>query len=100
MELLKVNDSGEEITCMSNEEIENISGGFEIVSDPIYKLSYEEERGLRAAGYNLRKTKNGNFRITNEDGKMAGPSEIQTICKVINRSKGNRSIWSYIFNIN
>ncbi len=100
MELLKLNDNNEEVTCMSNEEIENISGGLEIVSDPIYKLNYEEEKGLKSAGYRLSKTKKGNFRITNEDGKMASPSEIQTICRLINRTRHNKTIWSYIFNIN
>ncbi len=100
MELLKLNDKGEEVTCMSNEEIENISGGLEIVSDPIYKLSYEEEKGLKAAGYRLSKTKKGNFRIDNEDGKMASPSEIQTICKLINHTKNkDRNLWSIIFNL-
>lgn len=100
MDLLKLNDKDEEIVCMSNDEIDNIIGGFAIVSDPIYKLTNEEEKGLKAAGYNLKKTNSGNYRITNEDGKMASPSEIQTLCKVINRcTKKDKSIWSYIFDM-
>ena len=39
MELLKLNDKGEEVTCISNEEAENISGGLEIVGEPVYKLN-------------------------------------------------------------
>ena len=79
---------------------EGVKGGFAIVSDPIYKLTYEEEKGLGAAGYNLKRTNSGNYRITNEDGKMASPLEIQTLCKVINRSKNkNKSVWTYIFHM-
>ena len=100
MELLESNEKGEEIVCMSSEEIDNVIGGFSIVSDPIYKLTYEEEKGLRAAGYKLKKTNSGNYRITDEYGKMANPSEIQTLCKVIKRSaEKNKNIWSYIFDM-
>ena len=79
MDLLKINSNGEEIIRMSGKEVEKINsidnfnkientkntetpenseipknpegvkGGFAIVSDPIYKLTYEEEKGLGAA---------------------------------------------------
>ena len=99
MDLLKINDKGEEIVCMSADEIDNVIGGFSVVSDPIYKLTFEEKKGLEAAGYKLKKTNSGNYRIMDEHNNMASPSEIQTLCKVINRCKNN-SLWSFIFNIN
>lgn len=85
---------------MSSEEIEAVTGGVSIVSDPIYKLNSKEVKGLEAADFILKKTNSGNYRITYKDGKMANPSEIQVLCKVINNSaRKDKSIWHYIFGI-
>ena len=81
MELLKLNDKGEEITRMSNEEIENISGGFEIVNEPIYKLDSDEIKSLTFFSYTLEKIEDGKFKIKDMDGKVADPKKVQLICE-------------------
>ncbi len=73
-------------TVLTQEELANLSGGYEIVSDPIYKLTDKEARALSSVGYRLKRTNSGNYRIMDENGKMASPSEIATVCKVIKRA--------------
>lgn len=86
MELFKLNDKGEEITRMSNEEIENISGGFKIVNDePIYELDSDEIKFLTGSGYTLEKIEDGKFKIKDMDGKVADPEEVEAMCEI---SKG------------
>ena len=82
MELLKLNDKGEEVTCMSNEEAENISGGLEIVGEPVYKLKDQEIFWLKDYGYTIESIGigGGRFKIKDQDGKVANPQEIQRIC--------------------
>lgn len=81
MELLKLNDKGEEVTCMSNEEIEKISGGFEIVNEPIYKLDSDEIKSLTTWGYTLEKIEDGKFKIKDRWGKVAGFEIVRSICE-------------------
>lgn len=82
---------------MSSEETKTFTGGVFIISNPIYKLNPQEVKGLEAADFNLKKTNSGNYRITCKGGKMANPSEIQVLCKVINNSaRKDKSIWHYI----
>ena len=50
MELFKLNDKGEEVTCMSNEEIEKISGGLKVVGDSVYELDSDEIKTLTDHG--------------------------------------------------
>lgn len=82
MELLKLNDKGEEITRMNNEEIENISGGLEIVGEPVYELKDQEIFWLKDFGYTIESIGigGGRFKIKDQDGKVANPQEIQRIC--------------------
>lgn len=82
MELFKLNDKGEEITRMSNEEIENISGGFEIVNEPIYKLDSDEIKTLTDHGYTLEKIGDGKFKIKDNRGVYVGPAFVQAVCKL------------------
>lgn len=82
MELLKLNDKGEEITRMSNEEIENISGGFEIVNEPIYKLDSDEIKCLTNMGYTLEKIEDGKFKIKDRRGKVADFKRVQSVCEM------------------
>lgn len=81
MELLKLNDKGEEVTCMSNEEAENISGGLEIVNEPIYKLDSDEINCLVFLSYTLEKIGDGKFKIKDMNGKVADPKEVQSTCE-------------------
>lgn len=84
---------------LTEEESANLGGGYEIVSDPIYKLTDKESRALSSGGYKLKKTNSGNYRIMDENGKMASPSEIATICKVVNRTsvgKRGRTFWDFL----
>ena len=80
MELLKLNDKGEEVTCISNEEAENISGGLEIVGEPVYKLNGLEMVWLKDYGYTIESVGDEKFKIKDQDGKVANPQEIQRIC--------------------
>ena len=83
MELLKLNDKGEEITRMSNEEIENISGGFKIVNDePIYELDSDEIKFLTGSGYTLEKIGDGKFKIKDNRGVYVRPTLVQAVCKL------------------
>ena len=70
---------------LKNEEMENVSGGYEMVSDPIYKLTANEVTYLKEVGYKLTATKSGNYRIKDNSGKMADSNEIQIVCKTINK---------------
>ena len=82
MELLKLNDKGEEITRMSNEEIENISGGLKVVGDSVYELDSDEIKTLTDYGYTLEKIGDGKFKIKDNRGVYVGPAFVQAVCKL------------------
>ena len=90
-----------ESIAVTEEELSKISGGYSVVSDPIYSLTSKEATALKQAGYKLKKTNSGNYRITDENNKMASPSEIAVLCKVINRSPNNkgRTFWDWLSEI-
>lgn len=82
MELLKLDDNNEEITCMSNEETENISGGLNIVNDElIYELNSDEIKCLTDWGYTIEKIEDGKFKIKDRWGKVADFKRVQSICE-------------------
>lgn len=82
MELLKLNDKGEEITRMSNEEIEKISGGLKVVGDSVYELDSDEIKTLTDYGYTLEKIGDGKFKIKDNRGVYVGPAFVQAVCKL------------------
>lgn len=91
---------------MSENELEEIGRGYSVVSDPIYKLTESEERVLRKAGYNIKKTNSGNCRVTDSHGNTIDPKTLEGMCKVVgiaeqqakndNRYRG-RSFWDILF---
>lgn len=87
MELLKLNDKGEEVTRISNKETENISGGLEVVNEPIYKLDSDEINCLAFLSYTLEKIGDGKFKLKDMNGKVADPKEVQSTCEYFKRLK-------------
>lgn len=95
MELLKLNDNNEEITCMSNEETENISGGLEIVNESIYKLDSDEIKFLTSFGYTIEKIEDGKFKIKDSWGKAADFKTVQLMCEYFKWLKEDGSLDDY-----
>lgn len=100
-ELKKVSTEGKSVgfRALSEKDLEDLRGGYEMVSDPIYKLTSKESQALSQAGYKLKKTNSGNYRITDGNGKMVSPSEIEVLCKVINRLSNKpvgRTFWDWL----
>lgn len=85
-ELKKVNMEGKSTDCraLSENELEELRGGYEMVSDPIYILTDEEVRVLNREGYKLKKTKSGNYRVMDGSGKAADPSKVERLCMDVN----------------
>lgn len=86
-------------TVLTENEAKNISAGYSVVSDPIYSLTEKEAKIISSVGYTLTKTKSGNYRIKDENGKMASPSDVAVICKVIDKAstnKGGRTFWDWL----
>lgn len=82
MELFKLNDKGEEATRISNEEIENISGGLKVVGDSVYELDSDEIKTLTDHGYTLEKIGDGKFKIKDNRGVYVRPALVQAVCKL------------------
>ena len=67
---------------VKEDSLETIAGGFEKVSDPIYRLTTAEERVLKKAGYKIDKTNKGNCRVT-KNGKTIDPTALESMCQVV-----------------
>lgn len=88
---------------VENDSLETVAGGFETVSDPIYKLTLSEERVLKKAGYKIDKTKKGNCRVTDSRGNTIDPKTLEGMCKVVkiaddeaSRRHGGRTFWDFL----
>lgn len=70
---------------MTKEDLDAIAGGFQKVSDPIYKLEGNEEAVLRKCGYHIEKTNKGNCRVKYSNGTAIEPHVLENMCTVIKK---------------
>ena len=99
-ELKKVNMEGKsaDSRALSENELEELRGGYEMVSDPIYILTDGEVKALNREGYTLKKTKSGNYRVMDDSGKTVDPSKVERLCKDANNSfSESRFCWLFAF---
>lgn len=89
--------------ALDEKELEELSGGYAVVSDPIYKLTPSEEKVLSLAGYRINKTNKGNCRVTDRFNQTIDPKTLEGMCKVVkiaddqaSKGKRGRTFWDFL----
>ena len=98
-DVLKKIDTSEGGLALTPAQLEAISGGYAIVSDPIYKLTNEEASALRKAKYKLQRTRSGNYRVYNQKNEMVDPGRVEELCNLINNlaKAENKTFLQWLF---
>lgn len=87
----KSNQGESKLQKLELNELGEVAGGFQQVSDPIYSLTNREQSVLKSMpGIKLERTNSGNYRVKYSNGTTIEPHVLSWMCKTIDTASKKR----------